>query len=196
MNYNNVLIFKYNEIIIFYNQLKFSLLLCSDVYKKGLIVDNERFIKCYLEFLKKNKISKLWMYKKIKIYYKGYYTFNDINNTYKVFKDLNYNKIELINESKIIKLKKDISYLLIDEILELYYIDKFNSKKMLLLNPNELSAKEIMTLIKNRVLKKELIIIGQCNMEYIDLNINYMSMRIMIIFLKIHVKKITMLYLI
>ncbi|MBE6148798.1 MAG: hypothetical protein E7167_04870 [Firmicutes bacterium] len=173
MNYYSVLLLGNSYIALKENNNYYQLYLDKKIYNNGLIINNEGFIKYYIKFIQTKKLSKFLWKKKIKIIYNSLYHQNDIVNLYNIFKDLNYKSVQPISEKQILNLNQKTCYLLVDNILRLFYIDKNNTKKVLVLDRELFYAHEIRLLISNRVKKKTLYIIGKLPQNYLFENLNY-----------------------
>ena len=173
MIYNNVLYLKYSEVVYKENQNYYTFSFNKKIYNKGIIINNDAFAKQLLIYLNKNKLSNLFSQKKIKIIYNSQYSNNDLTNLYNLFVDLNYKIIELVNEKNYFSLNSKKCYLLVDTILSLFYLDKYNSKKVLNLDPDLLYLEEIKNIISKRILNKTLYIIGNLPNNFLEDNWNY-----------------------
>lgn len=173
MRCNNTLLIKYSSIVLEDNNNLYKKELSSSILYKGVIIDNEKFCEEYLKLVTKNKLSKIFWNKDIKIIYNVLNNKKDVINIYNIFKDLNYRNVRMYNEKEYIKLSKTCNYLIIDKLLKLFYIDSFNTKKELILDPEVYHNIEIKNLILNRCKNKDLIIIGKFLPESISEKINY-----------------------
>lgn len=173
MNYNNVLLLGNNYITLKENEICYQLYLDEAIYNNGLIINADVFVKFYIKFIKEKKLSKHFWKKNIQIIYNSLYRKEDKINLYNIFKDLNYRDIQLISEKKYLHLNKSTCYLLVGKYLRLFYIDKNNSKRVLILDQSLFHKNEIKLLISNRVQKKNLYIIGDLSKIYELDNLNY-----------------------
>ena len=69
MNYNNILILKDNKVIMHYKNKDYIFTYNLDILNKGIIINQERFIRTYNNYLKSNKLSTGFFYKDLTILY-------------------------------------------------------------------------------------------------------------------------------
>jgi len=172
MNLNKIYL-AYNHLSILIKDKIYNLPLKKDILSSGIIINNELFIKTYLKFFGENKLGKLFWTKKVEIIYNCEYHQADINNLENIFRELNYKDIRLICEKNILKYNKKNNFLVIDCTHRLFYIDKYNTKKVLVMDNEILSNQEIGQLIKNRSNKKTLYVIGKIDNSIMSDNIEY-----------------------
>ena len=167
MNYNNILILKDNKVIMHYKNKDYIFTYNLDILNKGIIINQERFIRTYNNYLKSNKLSTGFFYKDLTILYNPFISVNDLQVIKNAFNELNYRKINFIAINKLLELTKKNAYLFLDkDNYYLYYIDKYNNKKKMLLDLNVLTREEVNSLIINKVNNKELIVITD-NYEFL-----------------------------
>ncbi|MBQ6840896.1 MAG: hypothetical protein IJO63_02120 [Bacilli bacterium] len=173
MNYNSLILIRYKYIVLVLNDIKYELNLNRNIFYEGKIIDVEKFTTQYLNFFSKHKIPKSFWKKEIKVIHNSLYNKNDVEKLYNVFKDLNYRNVVLVNEKSLLDLNSKCNYLLNDDNLRLFYIDKYNTKKQLVIDKENYYTHEIKCLIKNRTNNKDLVIVGSVPLEYLDNEINY-----------------------
>ena len=173
MNYNNILLIGNTYIVLKTDNQKYCVELSKDIIKNGVICNYELFIQKYISIFNKNKLSKLFWNKDIKIIYNVLNNKKDVEQIYNSFKDLNYRKVVLISEKNYLDVNKKNSYLIYDKIIRLLYIDKYNTKKILILDREIFLPHEIKQLIFNRCQNKNLIIIGCIDKELISEKLDY-----------------------
>ena len=173
MNYNNLIIIKDN--LIYYKDSKKEQKFTIDnkILKDSKIVNTDLFIKNYLKILKENRISTFFWNKKITIIYDSFISLNDLKIIENSFTELNYKSINLLSDINLLKINKKDNYLIIGNTYKLYYIDNLNVKRILQLNKDELSIKEMYNLIKNRTKNKNLFVIGKNFKDNLLKNLNY-----------------------
>ena len=174
MNYNNILILKENKVILYYNNKDYLFIFNQDILNKGIILNQERFIKTYNNYLKSNKLSTIFWHKELIILYNSFISLNDLQVIKNTFNELNYHKLYFISINKLLSLTKKNAYLFLDkDYYYLYYIDKYNNKKNIVLDLNILTNDEINYLITNKIGNKELIVITDNNKYALSDKINY-----------------------
>ena len=172
MNYNNLVIFK-NDSIIWKNSDKELLIsFHKNVYSEGIIINEDLFIKKYLKSLKQAKISTFFFNKSVIVIYDSNISINDVLIIKNTFINLNYKKVILKSDLSFIKINRKDNYLLVDDKYKLYYLDKYNNKKVLTLS-KKLSNNELNIIISNRSFNKNLFIIGKIDKSFLHNNINY-----------------------
>ena len=173
MNYNNIIILKDN-VMYFNNQSEeFQFNFNKEILKSGVILDADNFTKTFIRFLKDNKLSTFFLNKKVAIIYDSLISNNDLKIIRNIFVELNYREVKLISDSSLLKLNKKDNYLITGNNYKLYYIDNLNIKKVLILDKNILSIKEMYMLIKNRSVNKNIFIIGNIFENNLLKDLNY-----------------------
>ncbi|MBE6155609.1 MAG: hypothetical protein E7164_02490 [Firmicutes bacterium] len=173
MNCSSILIICSSYVVLNHRNKKYRLDLSRNVIDNGIIIDNQLFSKAYLKFIKKNHTYNFWKKNSITIIYNVCNNRRDIENLYHLFKELNYINIYLVEEKKLLNLKLSTNYLLVDKSIRLFYIDKYNQKKVLVLNPEILSNSEICKLIASRSSNRILNIVGDEDQKWNFPNLNY-----------------------
>ena len=173
MNCNNVLLIASSYIRLKFDDQIYHLDLPKNILKHGVVINYDQFLHKYLQLFNRNKLSKAFWKRKIKIIYNVLNTENDVTNLYNLFRDLNYREINLVNEKHEIKISQKDNYLIVDQTLRLFYIDKYNVKKVMILDKELYYPHEIRLLVTNRSLNKNLIVVGNCPKEILSSKINY-----------------------
>lgn len=155
-----------NHLFILLNNLVYRVNYHNSVISSGIIVDNEKFIKGYLNYFSESKLSKQFWRKNIVVIYNSLYHREDILNLEKIFKELNYRQIKLICEKDIINFNKKEVFMINDEIYRIFYINESNTKRTLALDPEIFSLNEIKYLLQNRCNNKTLYLIGGNDIDY------------------------------
>lgn len=173
MNCNNIIYIAQNYISFIYKNQLIRIDFPKEVLKNGIIIDKENFMKIYLSFYKKNRLSKKFWSIYLTVIHNSMYHENDISMLYEIFHDLGYNNIKLVCDKTVIPLNKKVNYLINGDIIRLLYIDKYNSKKELFISKSDFENYEIKLLIRNRCNNKQLYILGDQDLKYIPEDIEY-----------------------
>ncbi|MGN1379190.1 MAG: hypothetical protein ACI4XR_02180 [Bacilli bacterium] len=156
--YNIVYIFE-NKVIEYSNGLFYEQKFSKNTLNNGIIYNKNEFEIKYNNFLKKNKLKRLFKKNSKIIIHNGNISINDLNKLEEIFSDLSISVIKYLKDYSLLNVTKNDSYLLGNEYLTFLYITRNNTKKVLSLNTNELSSKELLYLI-NTKLHKNLIILS------------------------------------
>ena len=136
------------------------------------IVDKNIFIKEYVNFLKKHKISTFFINKDITIIYDSLLSKHDINYLSSIFYEIGYRTVILKSDVFLLNITKKDAYYLPGYKSKLLLRDKYNKIETIVFYNNVLTNNEINSIIKNKVKNKELLVIGNCS-EEIFKNTNY-----------------------
>ena len=172
MNYNNILLINTSNIILKNNKDYYCLELPKNILYNGVITNYDGFSSKYLQFLKQNKIKLLWN-KDLLIICNAMNNKYDKDKIYYLFKEINYRTVKIMNENSFLKVNQNNNYLIMDDVIRLFYLDKYNVKRILILDSELYYPHEIRMLIANRSLKKTLYIIGKFDKKYIADNLEY-----------------------
>jgi len=173
MKCNNILLIADSYVTLKYNNKYYKLSLDESIISNGVLIDLEKFTNEYIKFIKQNNIFKIFSNKDLKVIHNVFYFGDLLKNLYNSFKEMGYREIVLVNEKMFFKLDKETCYLLNGNLIRLFYIDEFNSKRILILDQKEFDSSELSFLIKHRVKNKSLIIIGKPEEKYIYKALNY-----------------------
>lgn len=159
MKLNNIIYISENKVIEYSNGLFYEQKFSKKILNNGIIYNKNEFITKYNYFIKKNRIKKLFHNKNKIIIYNGNISINDKNKIEEVFTDLNIKVLKYLKDYIFLNVTKNDSYLIGNEYLTLLYITRYNTKKTLTLNTNELSHADLLYLVKSKI-KKNLIILS------------------------------------
>lgn len=173
MKCNNVLLIADTYVTLKYNSQYYKLSLDESIISNGVLIDLEKFTNKYIKFIKQNNIFKIFSNKDLKVIHNVFYFSDLLRNLYNSFKEMGYREIVFVNENTFFKLDKETCYLLDSNPLRLFYIDEFNSKRILTLDQKEFDSSELSFLIKHRVKNKSLIIIGKPKEKYVFRALDY-----------------------
>lgn len=159
MKLNNIVYISENKVIEYSNGLFYEQKFSKKILNNGIIYNKNEFITKYNYFIKKNRIKKLFHNKNKIIIYNGNISINDKNKIEEVFTDLNIKVLKYLKDYSFLNVTKNDSYLIGNEYLTLLYITRYNTKKTLTLNTNELSQADLLYLVKSKI-KKNLLILS------------------------------------
>lgn len=159
MKLNNIIYISENKVIEYSNGLFYEQKFSKKILNNGIIYNKNEFITKYNYFIKKNRIKKLFHNKNKIIIYNGNISINDKNKIEEVFTDLNIKVLKYLKDYSFLNVTKNDSYLIGNEYLTLLYITRYNTKKTLTLNTNELSQTDLLYLVKSKI-KKNLLILS------------------------------------
>ena len=159
MKLNNIIYISENKVIEYSNGLFYEQKFSKKILNNGIIYNKNEFITKYNYFIKKNRIKKLFHNKNKIIIYTGNISINDKNKIEEVFTDLNIKVLKYLKDYSFLNVTKNDSYLIGNEYLTLLYITRYNTKKTLTLNTNELSQTDLLYLVKSKI-KKNLLILS------------------------------------
>ena len=159
MKLNNIVYISENKVIEYSNGLFYEQKFSKKILNNGIIYNKNEFITKYNYFIKKNRIKKLFHHKNKIIIYNGNISINDKNKIEEVFTDLNIKVLKYLKDYSFLNVTKNDSYLIGNEYLTLLYITRYNTKKTLNLNTNELSHADLLYLVKSKI-KKNLLILS------------------------------------
>lgn len=159
MKLNNIVYISENKVIEYSNGLFYEQKFSKKILNNGIIYNKNEFITKYNYFIKKNRIKRLFHNKNKIIIYNGNISINDKNKIEEVFTDLNIKVLKYLKDYSFLNVTKNDSYLIGNEYLTLLYITRYNTKKTLNLNTNELSHADLLYLVKSKI-KKNLIILS------------------------------------
>lgn len=159
MKLNNIIYISENKVIEYSNGLFYEQKFSKKILNNGIIYNKNEFITKYNYFIKKNRIKRLFHNKNKIIIYNGNISINDKNKIEEVFTDLNIKVLKYLKDYSFLNVTKNDSYLIGNEYLTLLYITRYNTKKTLTLNTNELSHADLLYLVKSKI-KKNLIILS------------------------------------
>ena len=159
MKLNNIVYISENKVIEYSNGLFYEQKFSKKILNNGIIYNKNEFITKYNYFIKKNRIKRLFHNKNKIIIYNGNISINDKNKIEEVFTDLNIKVLKYLKDYSFLNVTKNDSYLIGNEYLTLLYITRYNTKKTLTLNTNELSQTDLLYLVKSKI-KKNLIILS------------------------------------
>lgn len=159
MKLNNIVYISENKVIEYSNGLFYEQKFSKKILNNGIIYNKNEFITKYNYFIKKNRIKKLFHNKNKIIIYNGNISINDKNKIEEVFTDLNIKVLKYLKDYSFLNVTKNDSYLIGNEYLTLLYITRYNTKKTLTLNTNELSQTDLLYLVKSKI-KKNLLILS------------------------------------
>ena len=159
MKLNNIVYISENKVIEYSNGLFYEQKFSKKILNNGIIYNKNEFITKYNYFIKKNRIKKLFHNKNKIIIYNGNISINDKNKIEEVFTDLNINVLKYLKDYSFLNVTKNDWYLIGNEYLTLLYITRYNTKKTLTLNTNELSQTDLLYLVKSKI-KKNLLILS------------------------------------
>ena len=171
MNYNSYIILYDNNLYFKSKDKYFEIHYKKSTLDKGIILDEDDFVKKYLRKLKDNKLSSFFFNKKLLVIYDNRISKNDFNKLKSAFNNLNYRNIIFKSDVSLIPLNKKDNYLICSNNYKFLYIDKFNTKKCITLE-STLTDNEINIIVMNRSIKKNLFIIGNTD-RIIYKNTNY-----------------------
>ncbi len=125
--------------------------------KNGKIANIKLFISSYKKFINEKKINNTLFGDNITVIINPSYTKADIDVLINVLTNLNYRKINIINEMKIYKLNNTNAYLNYNNTYCIIsYIDYYKEKHSLFIETNLLNQKEIIKLINSRLKKRNI----------------------------------------
>lgn len=159
MKLNNIVYISENKVIEYSNGLFYEQKFSKKILNNGIIYNKNEFITKYNYFIKKNRIKRLFHNKNKIIIYNGNISINDKNKIEEVFTDLNIKVLKYLKDYSFLNVTKNDSYLIGNEYLILLYITRYNTKKTLTLNTNELSQTDLLYLVKSKI-KKNLLILS------------------------------------
>ena len=159
MKLNNIVYISENKVIEYSNGLFYEQKFSKKILNNGIIYNKNEFITKYNYFIKKNRIKRLFHNKNKIIIYNGNISINDKNKIEEVFTDLNIKVLKYLKDYSFLNVTKNDSYLIGNEYLTLLYITRYNTKKTLTLNTNELSHADLLYLVKSKI-KKNLLILS------------------------------------
>lgn len=159
MKLNNIVYISENKVIEYSNGLFYEQKFSKKILNNGIIYNKNEFITKYNYFIKKNRIKRLFHNKNKIIIYNGNISINDKNKIEEVFTDLNIKVLKYLKDYSFLNVTKNDSYLIGNEYLTLLYITRYNTKKTLTLNTNELSQTDLLYLVKSKI-KKNLLILS------------------------------------
>ena len=159
MKLNNIIYISENKVIEYSNGLFYEQKFSKKILNNGIIYNKNEFITKYNYFIKKNRIKRLFHNKNKIIIYNGNISINDKNKIEEVFTDLNIKVLKYLKDYSFLNVTKNDSYLIGNEYLTLLYITRYNTKKTLTLNTNELSQTDLLYLVKSKI-KKNLLILS------------------------------------
>ena len=159
MKLNNIIYISENKVIEYSNGLFYEQKFSKKILNNGIIYNKNEFITKYNYFIKKNRIKRLFHNKNKIIIYNGNISINDKNKIEEVFTDLNIKVLKYLKDYSFLNVTKNDSYLIGNEYLTLLYITRYNTKKTLTLNTNELSHADLLYLVKSKI-KKNLLILS------------------------------------
>ena len=111
MNYNNFIIIYDNTLYFKSKDKYFEIKYKKTTLDKGIILDEDDFIKKYYKKLKQYKVSSFFFNKKLLVIYDSLISKNDFNKLKYVFSNINYRIISFKNDISLIKLNKKDNYL-------------------------------------------------------------------------------------
>ena len=159
MKLNNIVYISENKVIEYSNGLFYEQKFSKKILNNGIIYNKNEFITKYNYFIKKNRIKRLFHNKNKIIIYNGNISINDKNKIEEVFTALNIKVLKYLKDYSFLNVTKNDSYLIGNEYLTLLYITRYNTKKTLTLNTNELSQTDLLYLVKSKI-KKNLLILS------------------------------------
>ena len=165
MKLNNIIYFYENNVIVRFNYNIYHLKLNENILNNGIILNKDKFIKEYNEFTKENNLKKI-INNKMVVIIQNNISINDIKNKidnhYQIFdKDtLEVKDITLLN------VRKNKAYLIGDNNLRLYFINKYNKKVTINMNTSQISYNDIISIIQNHI--KESLFILSSNDDLIN----------------------------
>lgn len=159
MKLNNIIYISENKVIEYSNGLFYEQKFSKKILNNGIIYNKNEFITKYNYFIKKNRIKRLFHNKNKIIIYNGNISINDKNKIEEVFTDLNIKVLKYLKDYSFLNVTKNDSYLIGNEYLTLLYITRYNTKKTLTLNTNELLQTDLLYLVKSKI-KKNLLILS------------------------------------
>ena len=155
-NYNNVINFIDNKLIT----KNYTITFPKSIVKDQIIINKDKFIDYYLKYFKKNHLQKWFFLKGITIIYDNEISKNDLNVIKSAFMELNFYKIKLISDKNLLKLNKQDCFLIKNNKLKLYYIDRLNNKRTLIIDDKEYTKTEIQNIIIKRIKDKNIFLIN------------------------------------
>lgn len=165
MKSNNIIYFYENNVIVRFNDNIYYLKLNENILNNGIILNKDKFIKEYNEFTKENKLKK-FINNKMIVIIQSNISVNDIKMLSIIFEELGIKIIKIIKDITLLNVRKNISYLIGNSKLRLYFINKYNKKVTINLNTFQISYNEIVYIIQNYI--KESLFILSSNDDLIN----------------------------
>lgn len=158
------------------NQRKIIFMPYKDTLKKGHIINRDKFIKSFRKMAELNKITNNIFLNKLIIIINSSWSIEDKKIITEIFEELNYKKIEFINEISYLKINKnDVIFNFNQSYFYLYYKNNLGNIEYAEYEKNLINIKLINDIIKI-IKKKNIFIYGKNTDEMINLlsrNSNY-----------------------
>ena len=138
MKSNNIIYFYENNVIVRFNDNIYYLKLNENILNNGIILNKDKFIKKYNEFTKENNLKKI-INNKMVVIIQNNISINDIKMLSIVFEELGIKIIKIIKDISLLNVKKNKAYLIGDNNLRLYFINKYNKKSTINMNTSQIS---------------------------------------------------------
>ena len=165
MKSNNIIYFYENNVIVRFNDNIYYLKLNKNILNNGIILNKDKFIKKYNEFTKENNLKKIINNKMVAIIQNNI-SINDIKMLSIVFEELGIKIIKIIKDISLLNVKKNKAYLIGDNNLRLYFINKYNKKSTINMNTSQNSYNDIISIIQNNI--KESLFVLSSNDDLIN----------------------------
>ena len=165
MKLNNIIYFYENNVIVRFNDNIYYLKLNENILNNGIILNKDKFIKEYNEFTKENNLKKI-INNKMVVIIQNNISINDIKMLSIIFEELGIKIIKIIKDITLLNVRKNKAYLIGDNNLRLYFINKYNKKVTINMNTSQISYNDIISIIQNHI--KESLFILSSNDDLIN----------------------------
>ena len=165
MKSNNIIYFYENNVIVRFNDNIYYLKLNENILNNGIILNKDKFIKEYNEFTKENNLKKI-INNKMVVIIQSNISVNDIKMLSIIFEELGIKIIKIIKDITLLNVRKNKAYLIGDNNLRLYFINKYNKKVTVNMNTSQISYNDIISIIQNHI--KESLFILSSNDDLIN----------------------------
>ena len=165
MKSNNIIYFYENNVIVRFNDNIYYLKLNENILNNGIILNKDKFIKKYNEFTKENNLKKI-INNKMVVIIQNNISINDIKMLSIVFEELGIKIIKIIKDISLLNVRKNKAYLIGDNNLRLYFINKYNKKATINMNTSQISYNDIISIIQNNI--KESLFVLSSNDDLIN----------------------------
>ena len=148
MKLNNIIYFYENNVIVRFNYNIYYLKLNENILNNGIILNKDKFIKEYNEFTKENNLKKI-INNKMVVIIQNNISINDIKMLSIIFEELGIKIIKIIKDITLLNVRKNKAYLIGDNNLRLYFINKYNKKVTINMNTSQISYNDIISIIQS-----------------------------------------------
>ena len=157
----NIMYLVDNYIYYYYKGKLIKYSLDDNILKNGKIANIKRFIEQFKVMIRTNRINISLFGTSIKVIINPSYTNADIEVLKNILENLGFNKISIINETKLYKLNKHNAYLNYNnEYYILTFINIYDKKEFYLIEQNFFDKKELQKFTRCKLSNKDLLVFG------------------------------------